>query len=205
MNINNVKFEFAAGKASQLPASDKPEIVFSGRSNVGKSSLINKLMNRKALARVSATPGKTATINFFNVDTFHLVDLPGYGYAKVSHSEKRRWAELVEGYFAQDRNFCLIVQIVDIRHSPTKDDLQMIDFLYNNQFPFIIVLTKKDKLNKTQLANKLSGLQKEFAEYENLKLFPFSALNGEGADEIRDFIDECVADYIEEFETETEE
>ena len=105
MNINNVKFEFAVGTSSQLPPSEKPEIVFSGRSNVGKSSLINKLVNRKTLARVSATPGKTATINFFSVDGFHLVDLPGYGYAKVSRSEKERWSELMEGYFAQDRNF----------------------------------------------------------------------------------------------------
>ncbi|MDO4420245.1 MAG: ribosome biogenesis GTP-binding protein YihA/YsxC, partial [Ruminococcus sp.] len=120
MNINNAKFTMACGTAKQIPKSDLPEVVFSGRSNVGKSSLINKIVNRKALARVSATPGKTATINFFNVDTFNLVDLPGYGYAKVSHSEKQRWADLMEGYFADNRNFALVIQICDMRHKPTQ-------------------------------------------------------------------------------------
>ena len=136
-------FEFAAGKLEQLPVSDVPEIVFSGKSNVGKSSLINKLLNRKALARVSATPGKTATINFYNVQGARLVDLPGYGYAKVSQAEKRRWADLVEGYLASDRNIQCIVQIVDIRHRPTKNDLQMIHFLMDTGFPFVVVATTK--------------------------------------------------------------
>lgn len=202
MNINNVKFEFAAGTSSQLPPSQKPEIVFSGRSNVGKSSLINKLVNRKALARVSATPGKTATINFFSVDRFHLVDLPGYGYAKVSRSEKERWSELMEGYFAQDRNFCLVVQIVDIRHKPSADDMHMITFLVENGFPFIIVLTKKDKLKKSQFIKRMEELKTELGEYEGISLFPFSALNGEGAEEIRNVIDECVDDFYSTERTE---
>ena len=127
MNFNEVSFEFAAGDISQLPPSDLPEVVFSGKSNVGKSSLINKLVQRKALARVSATPGKTATINFFKLKEFRLVDFPGYGYAKVSKGEKRRWADLVEGYFEQERNLKLIVQILDIRHAPTKDDVNMLE------------------------------------------------------------------------------
>ena len=122
MNFNEVSFEFAAGTVGQLPASDLPEIVFSGHSNVGKSSLINKLVQRKALARVSAQPGKTATINFYRLKEFRLVDLPGYGYAKVSKGEKERWAALVEGYLSAQRNIRLIVQIIDIRHKPTKDD-----------------------------------------------------------------------------------
>ena len=113
MNFQIVSFEAAYGKSSQIPPSDLPEIVFSGRSNVGKSSLINKILNRKALARVSATPGKTATINFFNLKTVRLADLPGYGYAKVSDSEKRRWAELVEGYFAMNRDIRMVIQICD--------------------------------------------------------------------------------------------
>ncbi|HHZ05759.1 MAG TPA: YihA family ribosome biogenesis GTP-binding protein [Clostridiales bacterium] len=193
MNINNVDFEYAAGKAIQLMESTLPEVVFSGRSNVGKSSLINKLVNRKKLARVSATPGKTATINFFKLDSFRLVDLPGYGYAKVSQSEKRRWAELVEGYFAQDRNFALIIQIVDMRHKPTADDLDMIDFLYHSNLPFAIVLTKKDKLNKTKQQESLQQIQELLKDYENeIPLFPFSALNGEGTEEIRQYIDKCV-------------
>lgn len=202
MNVNNVRFEFAAGTAAQLPKSTKPEIVFSGRSNVGKSSLINKLVNRKALARVSATPGKTATINFFSVDRFHLVDLPGYGYAKVSRSEKERWSGLMEGYFAQDRNFCLIVQIVDIRHKPSADDMHMINFLVENEFPFIVVLTKKDKLNKTQFEKRMKELKTELGDFEGIELFPFSALSGEGAQEIRDVIDDCVDDYLSTERTE---
>lgn len=197
MNTNFVKFEFAAGKASQLPKSDKAEVVFSGRSNVGKSSLINRLVNRKSIARVSATPGKTATINFFSVDEFYLVDLPGYGYAKVSQSEKLRWAELVEGYFADNRNIKLVVQIIDIRHKPTADDMQMISFLYESGFPFIIVLTKKDKLSKTALSKRLSELKDELADFQEIQLFPFSALNGEGATEIRSVIDAYLSQTID--------
>lgn len=193
MDFNSAEFEYAAGKASQLPESTLPEVVFSGRSNVGKSSLINKLVNRKALARVSATPGKTATINFFNVgDFFRLVDLPGYGYAKVSHSEKQRWAELVEGYFAQKRNFCLIVQIVDMRRPPTNNDLDMIEFMHNTGLPFIVVTTKKDKLNKTKQNERTENIKDELAEFGNVLTFPFSALNGDGAEEIKAYIAFCI-------------
>lgn len=195
INFNKAEFTMAAGTSSQLQQSDKPEVIFSGRSNVGKSSLINRLVNRKALARVSATPGKTATINFFDVDKFCLVDLPGYGYAKVSRAERDRWAELMEGYFAQDRNFCLVVQIVDMRHLPTQDDLNMIDFLYSNSFNFIIVLTKKDKLKKTAQKESLDRLNEILADYEGIELYPFSALNGEGADEIREAISRYVENY----------
>lgn len=195
INFNKAEFVSAAGTSSQLQQSSKPEVIFSGRSNVGKSSLINKLVNRKSLARVSATPGKTATINFFDVDKFCLVDLPGYGYAKVSRSEKERWAELMEGYFAQDRNFCLVVQIVDMRHPPTQDDLNMINFLYQSGFDFIIVLTKKDKLKKTAQKESLQRLNDMLSEYEGIELFPFSALNGEGTDEIRD----AITQYVENF------
>lgn len=195
INFNKAEFTTAAGTSKQLQESNKPEVIFSGRSNVGKSSLINKLVNRKALARVSATPGKTATINFFDVDKFCLVDLPGYGYAKVSRSEKERWAELMERYFAQDRNFCLVVQIVDMRHPPTQDDLNMIEFLYHNNFNFIIVLTKKDKLKKKAQQESLDRLNDILSELENVELFPFSALNGEGTEEIREAITRYVENY----------
>lgn len=195
INFNKAEFTAAAGTSSQLQVSDKPEVIFSGRSNVGKSSLINKLVNRKSLARVSATPGKTATINFFDVDKFCLVDLPGYGYAKVSHSERDRWAELMEGYFAQERNFCLVVQIVDMRHPPTQDDLNMIDFLYNNGFEFIIVMTKKDKLKKNAQLQSIERIKEILSDYEDIKLYPFSALNGEGANEIR----QAITEYVENF------
>ena len=146
VKYETAEFEFAAGKLNQLPPSDVPEIVFSGKSNVGKSSLINKVLNRKSLARVSATPGKTGTINFYNLTGVRLVDLPGYGYAKVSQSEKRRWAELVEGYLQSDRNISMIVQIIDMRHTPTQDDIHMIQFLLDQELPFVIVATKSDKL-----------------------------------------------------------
>lgn len=197
MNFNKAEFEFAAGLASQLPKSSMPEVIFSGRSNVGKSSLINKLVNRKALARVSATPGKTATINFFKVDKFHLVDLPGYGYAKVSQSEKKRWAQLMEGFFNQERNFSLVVQIVDMRHSPTADDMSMIEFLSANGFPFIIVFTKKDKLKKTQQERRLNELKEELADYPNVPMITFSSVTGDGVEEIRAVIEEYVNASLE--------
>lgn len=188
MRFDNAAFELAAGKSDQLPASGLPEIVFSGKSNVGKSSLINKLLNRKNLARVSATPGKTATINFYRLDEVRLVDLPGYGYAKVSQGEKKRWAELVEGYFQQERNLALVIQLVDMRHPPSRDDMHMIEFLCEGGFPFLIVLTKSDKLNQTERKQRLAALQETFADYEGLQLIPFSAVTGEGVEALREIL-----------------
>lgn len=188
MRFDQALFESAAGKAGQLPPSDLPEIVFSGRSNVGKSSLINKLVNRKALARVSATPGKTGTINFYRLPEARLVDLPGYGYAKVSQTEKLRWAELVEGYFAQERNIALVIQIIDMRHKPTADDMNMIDFLSANGFPFLIAATKSDKLNQTQRKAQIALLDGLFEKLNDVKLIPFSSVKAEGVAEIQDYI-----------------
>ena len=198
MNFNEVNFEFAAGTVSQLPASDLPEIVFSGHSNVGKSSLINKLVQRKALARVSAQPGKTATINFYRLKEFRLVDLPGYGYAKVSKAEKQRWAELVEGYLSAQRNIKLIVQIIDIRHKPTKDDYDMLSFLYNSNAPFVIALTKKDKLKKTAYEKRIEEVLDELQDYEGIQLIPFSAVDGSGVEDIKEAIEEYITE--EEYE-----
>lgn len=192
MNFNNVEFELSAGVVSQLPESEKPEIVFSGHSNVGKSSLINKLVQRKNLARVSSQPGKTATINFFNTEEFKLVDLPGYGYAKVSKAEKVRWAELVEGYLSSQRNIALIIQIIDIRHKPTKDDYDMLNFLYQSNAPFVIVLTKRDKLKKTAYEKRINELMDELQDFEGVELFPFSAVTGEGLDDIKEVIEEYI-------------
>ncbi len=188
MRLENASFEFAAGKLDQLPESTMPEIVFSGRSNVGKSSLINKILNRKSLARVSGTPGKTGTINFYNLKVCRLVDLPGYGYAKVSQSEKLRWAELVEGYLSAQRNIKLVIQIIDMRHNPTGDDLHMIDYLLQSGYPFLIAATKSDKLNKTQHAAQLASLHEQFDGMQ-ARLIPFSAVNAEGVEEIRNIID----------------
>lgn len=192
MNFNIAEFECSYGTSIQLPSSTIQEIVFSGRSNVGKSSLINKILNRKSLAKVSATPGKTATINFFRLREVRFVDLPGYGYAKVSQAEKKRWAELVEGYFNQNRNISLIIQIIDIRHLPSVNDIDMINYLYNKKLPFIIALTKLDKLNKTQRIERLTSIASELSAYDNIKSYPCSSINGDGIDEIRKLIETYV-------------
>jgi GTP-binding protein len=188
LRFDNAAFEFAAGRVEQLPPDDLPEIVFSGRSNVGKSSLINKLVNRKALARVSATPGKTGTINFYRLADCRLVDLPGYGYAKVSQTEKLRWANLVEGYFSAGRRIGLVVQIVDMRHKPTADDLHMIDFLSAGEFPFVVVMTKSDKLNKGERTAQIQQYDCLFQNREQVRLLPFSSANGEGLDTLKEWI-----------------
>ena len=194
MNVHSAVFEMAAGISSQLPASSLPEIAFSGRSNVGKSSLINRLVNRKALARTSATPGKTATINFYRLDELRMVDLPGYGYAKVSDSERRRWSELIEGYFDDERDLRLVVQLWDIRHDPSKDDYQMLDYMVERGIPFIIVLTKSDKLNKTERAKRLAAFDNILTDLEGVTVIPFSSVNGEGAEEIRSILDLVTSD-----------
>ncbi|MDD2417469.1 MAG: ribosome biogenesis GTP-binding protein YihA/YsxC [Oscillospiraceae bacterium] len=189
MEIQTAVFEMSFGISSQIPPSVLPEIVFSGRSNVGKSSLINKILNRKSLARISATPGKTATINFYRLDSMRLVDLPGYGYAKVSQSERQRWSELIEGYFNDDRDLRLVVQLIDMRHPPTVDDYSMLEYLTQREIPFIIALTKSDKLNKTERNKRLDDINTEFADFIGVKLIPFSSKNGEGVVEIRDILD----------------
>ena len=189
MKVEAAVYEFSAGVAGQLKPSTLPEIAFSGRSNVGKSSLINKLLQRKSLARVSATPGKTATINFYRVDTMRLVDLPGYGYARVSDAERRRWADLIEGYFNDQRDLRLVLQLVDMRHPPSKDDYQMLNYLTDREIPFIIVLTKADKLNKAQRLQRLKALATELEDFEGVKTIPFSALTGEGVADLRDILD----------------
>ena len=198
VKYETAEFEFAAGKMNQLPPSDVPEIVFSGKSNVGKSSLINKVLNRKSLARVSATPGKTGTINFYNLTGVRLVDLPGYGYAKVSQSEKRRWAELVEGYLQSDRNISMIVQIIDMRHTPTQDDIHMIQFLLDQELPFVIVATKSDKLKVMARQKQLEFLTEFLQDGEGepiAELIPFSSQTGEGVDVLKGYINEIDQAY----------
>lgn len=187
MNFSNAEFELAAGVSAQLPKPQLPEIVFSGRSNVGKSSLLNKLVNRKALARTSATPGKTATINFYRLDRCRLVDLPGYGYAKVSKAEKDRWGTLVNGYFSQERPIALVLQLVDMRHKPTADDLQMIEFLQDAHQHFAVVCTKSDKLNQSETRAQLEFFQNIFGS-AGVKFYPFSAAKGTGLKEIQEEI-----------------
>lgn len=189
MRFDKVKYEASYGTAQQLPKSDYTEIAFAGRSNVGKSSMLNKILNRKNLARVSSVPGKTVTVNFFDCDGVKLVDLPGYGYAKVNFNEKKRWADLMEGYFTSGRNIRLVVQLTDMRHPVTKDDLDMMRFMKSAGYDFIVVMTKSDKLNKTERANRLEAVKQELAEFDGVQIIPFSASNGEGAEEIRKAIE----------------
>lgn len=193
MNINNVKFEASYGTSAQLPASDKPEIVFAGKSNVGKSSLINKFFNRKNLARVSGVPGKTTTVNFFSVDGVRIADLPGYGYAKRSDSERRRWGELMEGYFAGERDIKLIIQLLDMRHDPTEDDMTMLGFLKDYGRPFVCVLTKCDKLNKSERLARREAFAADPALAAAEAVIEVSAVNGEGIAELKALIEEKLA------------
>ncbi len=190
MNFNNVQFEKSFGSFSQLVASDLPEVCFSGRSNVGKSSLINKVLGRKSMARVSSKPGKTVTINFFRVDGIRLVDLPGYGYAKVAYAEKERWAELMEGYFGSGRNIKMVFQLIDMRHPATDFDLDMLNFLSQMEIPFTVILTKSDKLNKTETEKRLSLIKEELGEFADMcEIIPFSAEKGQGVDHVREIIE----------------
>ena len=193
MNYHRAQFLCAYGISSQLPPSDRIEIAFAGRSNVGKSTAINKIFSRKNLARVSAVPGKTATINFYGVENIHFVDLPGYGYAKVAKSEKHRWSELIEGYFAQDRNLQLVMQLVDMRHPASALDVQMVEFLIAHELPFIVLLTKSDKLNQTKRKERLVRIREELPCGDQLTIIPFSGENGEGVDEVHAIIEEIAA------------
>ncbi len=189
MNYNNVKFTAAYGTAKQLPPSRRAEVSFAGRSNVGKSSLLNRLFNRKKLAKVSSKPGKTSTINFFEADSADFVDLPGYGYARVSKSEKARWAEMIEGYFNQDRTFALVISLIDIRHSATTLDVQMVDFLMEAELPFIIVQTKADKLSKSQVSRSTKALRDQLSLSYDTPIVAVSSETGTGIDELKRLID----------------
>lgn len=193
MNYNHAVFIASYGLSSQLPDSDRAEIIFSGRSNVGKSSLINKICNRKSLARVSSTPGKTATINFYSVDTSYLVDLPGYGYAKVSNAERRRWDNLINRYFEANRAHTLLVQLLDCRHAPSKDDLQMLEYLRYHGIPFMVALTKGDKLRKMQQIAAQSEFEALCAPYGCKAVLLTSAEKGMGMDELREILNVAVA------------
>lgn len=180
------------GLSSQLPESTLCEIAFAGRSNVGKSSLINKLLNRKKLARISSVPGKTVTVNFYKVDNVRLVDLPGYGYAKVSASEKERWSDLMESYFSTGRNIKLVVQLVDMRHPVTKDDIMMMDFMNENGYNFVVAATKSDKLNKSEYSKRAEELKNELSGYDGVEVIPFSSVSGQGVDRLKEIIEEHI-------------
>ena len=188
INFNSSDFLKSVGDLKQLEKDNVSEVVFSGKSNVGKSSLINKLLNRKSLARTSTKPGKTVNLNLYKVDKIRFVDLPGYGYAKVSFSEKKRWSKLVEGYFSESKNISLVIQIIDMRHPPSALDIQMMDYLYENDFPFIIVASKSDKLRKTMRIERENLMSEELKKYKGIEKIIFSALSGEGTDKLKEII-----------------
>lgn len=191
MNYNLVQFQGAYGTSSQIPASVRPEVSFVGRSNVGKSSLINKLFNRKKLAKVSSMPGKTSTINFFTTDEIDFIDLPGYGYAKVAKSDKARWNEMISGYFDQYRYYALVVSLIDIRHPATKLDEQMVAFLREYQLPFMIALTKADKVSKNEANKQVAAIRKQLDLPADINIVVCSSEKGTGFDDLRRLIEEA--------------
>lgn len=190
MNFNQIEFETSFGRPDQLFKSDCPEVAFVGRSNVGKSSMINRVFSRKNLARVSSSPGKTATINFFKLGNMRFADLPGYGFARVSKEEKERWGKLMDTYFSSGRQIELVLALMDMRHPPSKDDLVMTDFLIQSEIPFVVVLTKADKLSKKQRQEMRQKICEALGEDFDANLIEFSAETGEGTDEIRALFEE---------------
>jgi GTP-binding protein len=186
ININNVKMGLSVGNAKQFPKDPRPEVALSGRSNVGKSSLINTLLGRKSFARVSSTPGKTITINYYDLDSkMYLVDLPGYGFAKRSKESKRVWSTLTEDFFLKNPSsdsLKLVIQLIDIRIDPTDDDILMINWLIDREVPFVVVATKSDKLSKSALNAALLKLENEYFKGTGIEVIPFSSVTKDGRD-----------------------
>ena len=196
ININNAELFTTVGASRQFPRDPKPQVALSGRSNVGKSSLINTLLGRKSLARVSSAPGKTITINYYGIDKkMYLVDLPGYGYAKRSKESKKVWSTLTEDYFLKNPSsdaLKLVIQLIDVRTGPTEDDIMMINWLIDMNIPFTVVCTKTDKLSNNQLKEALASLEKEYFSDAGIDLIPFSSVTRAGKDELWKRIFEAV-------------
>ena len=194
MDLNNIEFKGAYGTSAQIPASKLPEVSFVGRSNVGKSSLINKLLNRKQLARVSQMPGKTSTINFFGNEAIDLVDLPGYGYAKVSKSVSEGWGEMMERYLEQRESLRKVIQLVDIRHAPSKQDVEMYQYLRHFGLDGIGVATKADKISRNQLPKQIKLIRQTLKLSAEDVVIPVSALKKTGYEELLDVMEEILED-----------
>ncbi len=191
MIIRSVSLETVCGVTSRLPENTKPEFAFAGRSNVGKSSLINGLMNRKSLARVSSEPGKTRTINYYNInDAFYFVDLPGYGFAKVPQAEKEAWGRMIEGYLKKSRMLRQIFLLVDIRHAPSAADRQMSDWIRAEGKEPVIIATKLDKINRSQRAGQIRLIRQTLDLKPETMIFPYSAQTKEGREEIYNYLEE---------------
>lgn len=190
MIIKSVNLETVCGITSVLPQNTKPEIAFAGKSNVGKSSLINALMNRKSYARISATPGKTQTINFYNInEEMYLVDLPGYGYAKVSEEEKQKWGQLVEKYLHGSSQLKAVFLLIDIRHDPSANDKMMYDWVVAQGYQPIIIATKLDKIKRSQIDKHLKMLRTGLGLVPGTRIIPFSAMTKQGRDEIWELVE----------------
>lgn len=190
MVIKNINLETVCGITSKLPENKKPEIAFAGKSNVGKSSLINALMNRKSYARTSATPGKTQTINFYNInEEVYLVDLPGYGYAKVSEKEKRQWGKLIERYLHEAKQLMAVFLLIDIRHEPSANDKMMYQWIVEQGFAPIIIATKLDKLKKSQVMKHIRMVKEGLSLIPGTKVIPFSSVTKQGREEIWELIE----------------
>lgn len=193
MIINKAELEAVAVKPSQYPPEDLAEIAFAGRSNVGKSSLLNLLVNRKKLAYVSSTPGKTRTINFYRInDNFRIVDLPGYGYAKISKKVSEQWGEMIEGYLKMRPNIIKVIQLVDIRHEPSKQDVQMYSYLKNYDLDGVVVATKADKISKGALQKHISVIRKKLSMSVEDIVIPVSSLKKQGHDELLSVMEEML-------------
>lgn len=193
MIIKNVSLDIVCGITSTLPDTELPEVAFAGKSNVGKSSLINALMNRKALARTSASPGKTQTINFYNInDAMYLVDLPGYGYAKVSQSVKEQWGKLIERYLQKSKQLKAVFLLIDIRHDPSANDKMMYDWIVHNGYQPIIIATKVDKLKRSQVQKHVKALKQGLELLAGTQVIPFSAEIKQGREEIWKIMDELL-------------
>ena len=190
MKVTSVNLETVCGITSKLPENDKLEVAFAGRSNVGKSSLINALMNRKSYARTSQQPGKTQMINFYNInELLYFVDLPGYGYAKVSQDTVKKWGKMIDGYLHQSKVLRLVFLLVDIRHKPNQNDIQMYEWCVNYGFNPIIIATKSDKIKRSQLQKQIKQIKDALQVVDGTPVIPFSALNKSGRDEIWEYID----------------
>ena len=190
MKVTSGNLETVCGITSKLPENDKLEVAFAGRSNVGKSSLINALMNRKSYARTSQQPGKTQTINFYNInELLYFVDLPGYGYAKVSQDTVKKWGKMIDGYLHQSKVLRLVFLLVDIRHKPNQNDIQMYEWCVNYGFNPIIIATKSDKIKRSQLQKQIKQIKDALQVVDGTPVIPFSALNKSGRDEIWEYID----------------
>lgn len=189
LNLNNARYELTAVRPDQYPVNDIPEATFVGRSNVGKSSLINSLLNRKKLARIAATPGKTREINFYNIDDMlYFVDLPGYGFAKVSKSIKSTWGDVIETYLKTREQLKLVIMLVDIRHSPSSDDVLMHEWLQSTGIKYLIVSTKLDKIPRSKVKERLADIRGKLKLKEDIKIIPFSSETKQGRDELWDEI-----------------